>query len=580
MFLTHSFLLFFFLSSASPPLGFPLPTSLPLLSSSFDQGKTQETEAFDQAKKTNTPQAWEEFLRRFPSSSRRKRVKEFLDQALLLLARKSDSDPKALASLYKRCRTVKGADALFALWDESSWKSALKGGTEQSLHEYLLRFPGGKFATKARRGIDDVLWKNAETKGSVEAFREYLIRVPAGIHRTHALARIRDLGFAELKRNPTIPKVQAFLKANYKHKEAQRLLYQLLYDRALQTRKTSDWIRFFDQANGRSYRYSRYKKKRDKALLQMLANAQIEIERGLFEEILDTPTLVLCKEYKKRFPKGLHSPQVDLRLEEALFQTALKRAKPDDFVAYLARYPRGFHNKEVRKNFGTYLKKEVGDPKWLTFFHRYLRFFSKSERKRILPALEPSMRAWAKKRKSELDYKLYIQQFGKNPNAGEIIDLLEPILFKKARKADWFTEYQSYLKLIPKGKRAEEIAGRLSFLRTHKAQVKLVSVKEVKSSGTRWSWTTRFKEVGGKVGFKLSGYGFIVDKMGKRWGTRSGYRGVRISRGTVRSGSGGTASDSYWCRGATFRGGKAVFTWTGTDAGGHRIAIVETVYLK
>jgi len=100
--------------------------------------------------------------------------------------------------------------------------------------------------------------------------------------------------------------------------------------------------------------------------------------------------------------------------------------------------------------------------------------------------------------------------------------------------------------------------------------------KEIKrDSDGRWSWTTVFKEMGGKVGYSLSGEGWIVDAEGGRygpWGTTS-------ERGSVTVPPGGMDDDSYWCRGDTFVGGYAVFTWSGEDDNGHPITIEEKIHL-
>ena len=100
--------------------------------------------------------------------------------------------------------------------------------------------------------------------------------------------------------------------------------------------------------------------------------------------------------------------------------------------------------------------------------------------------------------------------------------------------------------------------------------------KEVnRNSDGRWSWTIVFKETGGKVGYSLSGEGWLVDAKGDQygpWGTIS-------DRGSVTVPPGGMTEDSYWCRGDTFIGGYAVFTWGGEDDNGHPITIEEKVHL-
>lgn len=105
------------------------------------------------------------------------------------------------------------------------------------------------------------------------------------------------------------------------------------------------------------------------------------------------------------------------------------------------------------------------------------------------------------------------------------------------------------------------------------------------SSGrVKWSWTTRFKETGGSVGYTVTGEGYISDYEGHRWyPVGGGY----IQRGTVEVPAGGTASDSYWVSCGSggiggcfpFVGGYAVFWWEGEDENGNPIDLVEKVDL-
>lgn len=91
----------------------------------------------------------------------------------------------------------------------------------------------------------------------------------------------------------------------------------------------------------------------------------------------------------------------------------------------------------------------------------------------------------------------------------------------------------------------------------------------------RWSWVTVFKETGGKVGYTLSGSGWIVEPEGHRYGPW----GSIIDRGSVAVPAGGKAEDGYWFGGDRFIDGHAIFTWSGEDASGHPITIEEKVHL-
>lgn len=91
-----------------------------------------------------------------------------------------------------------------------------------------------------------------------------------------------------------------------------------------------------------------------------------------------------------------------------------------------------------------------------------------------------------------------------------------------------------------------------------------------------WVLTILFKEIGGKVGYEISGSGGIIDADGNyyiKWGLTS------VRRGPVTVPAGGETESIYKLTGEIFVDGYAVFTWEGEDEGGHPITIEERVHL-
>jgi tetratricopeptide (TPR) repeat protein len=93
-----------------------------------------------------------------------------------------------------------------------------------------------------------------------------------------------------------------------------------------------------------------------------------------------------------------------------------------------------------------------------------------------------------------------------------------------------------------------------------------------------WVLTTVFKEIGGKVGYELSGSGWIIDADGQYYGTGITL-GFSVSRGPVTVPAGGETESIYSFKGDIFVDGYTVFTWEGEDEGGHPITIEERVHL-
>lgn len=91
-----------------------------------------------------------------------------------------------------------------------------------------------------------------------------------------------------------------------------------------------------------------------------------------------------------------------------------------------------------------------------------------------------------------------------------------------------------------------------------------------------WVLATRFGEIGDKVGYTLSGSGWIIDAQGEKWQT---WGLMEIRRGPVTVPAGGETENSYRLKGDSFVDGYAVFAWEGKDEGGHPITLEERVHL-
>ena len=119
------------------------------------------------------------------------------------------------------------------------------------------------------------------------------------------------------------------------------------------------------------------------------------------------------------------------------------------------------------------------------------------------------------------------------------------------------------------------------FLKSNKAVVEIdyPSVVEQRESpytnvsSPFWSWKTVFREKSGKMGFKISGTGYIEDPKGGRWDP---------DREKITVPAGGTGEDDYWVSSPShvLCNGHAFFTWTGEDAGGHAIRLQEKVKIQ
>ena len=197
----------------------------------------------------------------------------------------------------------------------------------------------------------------------------------------------------------------------------------------------------------------------------------------------------------------------------------------------------------------------------------------------LLARMEPFMFDWAKRVNTIESYERYLKDYTEGPNLDQARRLLDPLLFEKAQKDDWYSSYEDYIKKCPNGTNVQKAKERITWLKANKAVFGVDYPKALEQPGGRWSFDMKFKETGGKIGYKVTGYGYIYDAKGGRWGTYGG----RIGRGTKEVPAGGTATDSYWCSGSgnhTFCNGYAWFSWSGEDAGGHPVKMEVKVQFK
>ena len=562
---------------------------------------------FEQAKATATPESWEEFLAKHKSSNLSKAARTNLDSALekvaaaLLEETKSRSKAMSGADLkiiaakigdtHRRCRTAAGADRLFLIWDDASWIAAKTVNTSPELSRHSLRFPNSKHNKKAAEALVVLAWGRCQQDGSLKAYRSFLAEHRSGPWANKARNVISKMEFDEAKEANTIAAYEGFMKKRTYHKEALERLAALMYQRAVDSGTLADWQNFRERFRRVMYRH------KDDKLRNMLDSAAKETERLSFEEILAEPSLERCETFLQEFRSSTRKPQVLIKMEPALFESVMQKNKVNPYLDYLKHYPSGYRDQEIRGRLDALVFSKLAKSEDFKKFRAYLKLFPK-ERAALVKKMLPFMFDWAKEIGTKKAYETFL--IWQNPPPGPYLkpdeikprpkdldpriitieELLEPLAWKKAQSLDWHTSYKDYLRRFPQGKNAASGRERLTFLRNNKAEIKMIAPMVIKKSGDKWKWDTKFTETGGKVGFKLTGYGWIYNAKGKKYGTSYNYGPAnRINRGSVNVKAGKTGSDAYWFRGS-FTGGQVIFTWSGEDQGGHRYKFTEKVQIQ
>ncbi len=529
-----------------------------------------EPEDYEAAKTADTLEAWEAFLKAYPTGTHAQGAREAHDARLLVQAERSARDADRLETLFARCRTSAASERVFALWDDALWGAAESSKTLDTYRRYLTRFPTGRHHQDARAALEEAMWRECQAAGTREALAAYLKEYPSGKHVKEANQGLEDREFAEARAQDSIEAYESFLQVHRSHEAARRRLRELRYKRAEKMGTLEEWRTFHDDNRG----YSASAEGPDFA--RMMGRAGTELERLLYDTILAQPTLELCREYLRRYSERPRAQQVVIRMEPCLYDEASRSADSALWFEYLEKYPTGYRDAEARQRLEAALFAKLDDRKGYDAIERYLRLAPR-QAPALQQRLEPLLFGWANRAQSIEVLDLYLARYPAGPHLAEVQARLDPLLYQKAQTEDWHTAYAEYLKKCPNGQSASKAQERLAFLRANRAVVEAEYPKLVEGDGY-WKWVVRFRETSGRIGFRVHGVGSIHDPRGGRWGTYGG----SISRETITVAPGGSGSDDYWCRSSdhVLCGGYASFTWTGEDAGGHSISVEEKVELR
>jgi hypothetical protein len=317
--------------------------------------------------KRNTLEAWNVFLKKHPHGRKTNLAKGAHDEFLIKQANASLANPQALEAIFKQCKTSIVADKVFNMWDEASWNEAKGKNTVSSYRSYLLLFPTGKHLKDGKVNIEELIFRDCEKSGKIELYEQYLKEYPTGKYTKEARENLANLAYQIAKEKDTIEGYEDFLKINSGHKIAGKRLRQLRYERAVKTGTLDDWLSFYDKHRHLGWTDD------SKDVEQMREHAAKEIERLLYEKVIGSPSLELCRDYLKRYPQGAHKQQVTIKMEPLLFDDAVKKNSIDPYQEYLKTYPNGVYVKDVQTKLEPLLFKKAQEEDWYSKYEDYLK---------------------------------------------------------------------------------------------------------------------------------------------------------------------------------------------------------------
>ncbi|MEW5911480.1 MAG: hypothetical protein AB1814_02930 [Thermodesulfobacteriota bacterium] len=560
---------------------------------------------FDLAAKQNTPQAYRDFLQKWPQSQLIAKAQEALrgldrqafqkaqaggaaglkgyldrwpqgqfagqakEQFDKLLSEEAARQGTAAAyeAAFRQAKTLAGSDRLWAAWDDALFKEAAAQASPDKIQRYLEQFPRGRHAEEARGLLDEQAWQKARAQNTPEAYKQY-----RGKHRQEAERALEELLWSACQKGRSRQNCQAYLsefRRGQHVQQAEKYLEALDYQAALKANTMEAWKKFLSRHPRGAHAKQAEAKLRAAWFQQAMSSGSLEdmegfvlrytyaltgkaqveavarkLEPALFAQIQKAPTLELCDRYLHHFRTKPRGKQVLALREPLLYDWAIKTNTIPAYDNFLKDYPKSARRAEI-------------------------------DRRR-----ESLVFAQAGKTKKVADYEKYLREYPRGRHKDQAAAQLEPLLYQKARQEDWHADYQKYLAQYPQGQFTAEARQRLAWLRSQRAVPAVAYPREVEPSrrspnlsSPYWSWDMVFKETGGKIGYRVTTQGHILDPKGVKWGYSGGY--IRLKE--VKVPAGGQAKSNYWLRPGDHRfcNGYAIFIWTGEDAGGHKIGPIQ-----
>jgi outer membrane protein assembly factor BamD (BamD/ComL family) len=247
---------------------------------------------------------------------------------------------------------------------------------------------------------------------------------------------------------------------------------------------------------------------------------------------------------------------LELRIaEESDFNAAKQSNSIDGYYSFLKKYPYGFYRHDAEKA----IEKIDFDKIPTTTF----------------------------------DYQMYLALHPNSNLKNEIENLIDDLMnWNEAKRVEWYSSYELYINASPNGSYIDSANQKINWLKSQKAEYSIdfpSSVKGVDSkysnvSSPIFSWTISFQEHGGKIGYRIKGFGWYYDNNGIPNGIDNhlpiNRGGEIVETGGLLIGPGEKRSYSGMVSGSMFFNGSIQFNFIGEDAGGHSINIPVKIDLR
>ncbi|MFQ5687036.1 MAG: hypothetical protein ACE5GV_10285 [Candidatus Scalindua sp.] len=285
------------------------------------------------------------------------------------------------------------------------------------------------------------------------------------------------------------------------------------------------------------------------------------------------------------------------KLDEFFFNKALKKNTIVSYKKYLEKWPNGKFIYQAKKRIDE-LKFDIAMDSnsvaiWYDFFNKgkFDDYYSEAIKSRSLKSLEPMFAGYAKKMNNIESYENYLKNYSEGKFCKSFKIALDSCYYSKAVKDDWYSAFEEYLNKFPNGKYVKQAKSRLVWLKSRRANIKVVYPKTIWATDSPysnvdppfWSLDISFKEEGGDAGYKLERHG--VTFYGKNY-TAVDYGDFADDPAKVYVKAGGESFYSTWWAGGhdpeykDLWNSKYVSTWYGEDSGGHKLKVEIIIEIR
>jgi outer membrane protein assembly factor BamD (BamD/ComL family) len=495
---------------------------------------------YQKVKEIDTIKAYQEFMYKFPNSKYRPLIKLRLNELIRIKDEEKRKQAERNRQEWETTKKINTAEAyrqFFSKNPNSMYKDSPDG-----LAKLFKKCKSGKCSDYLYSLWDQAQWEKARIADQRKVYRKYLLLFPNGKHVPQANRAIDNLDWQPCLDNQSQEDCENYLSLQKKGKyrsKAKEILINLEFAAVKELNTIEGYQKFLKK---------HYNHQAAKTGLRQLRYTKA-VETGKFEDWIDFYDKSKVSSYaRKKWEKSDRSTYEKMmanaktEIEQLLFNDVTSKPSLKSAKEYLKRFPEGIHKQQVKILAEPLFFKEAHDVNTVVAYNKYL--------------------------------KIYPTGF----SSEKIQELMEKVLWSETEKKNNYKSYQYYSKKYPKGPHVKQANEKLLWMKANPAKPAIDHPNEIIGTGSRpkFSWVTKFTEESGRVGYYVSGSGWVIDSKGNKWGP-NGHKG---SRGTVKVKAGGKGQDSHWVRGSTFCGGRLEYTWIGEDENGHKIRFVETIFLK